>query len=146
MRNPYTTSVEKIMRLVANLPKDHVEEVFEGVGRMPQITLPVLNRMAKVMSDIFEESREATIVGTRRSTQKSLLASQSLSKRVTRSSLKSKQKAEESEYSTSDEESETDEEDTELEEEEEAEAVPQLPKARVTLFLNYSQNPNFCNH
>ena len=49
------------MRLVANLPEDHVEEVFQGVARMPQISSCVLNRMAHVMSDIFEDSREAPI-------------------------------------------------------------------------------------
>lgn len=134
MSNPYTTSVDKIMRMVANLPDDRVEEVFQGVGRMPQITSHVLNHMAKVMSDIFEKSREAPIPGRRRSTRHSARSTQP-TKRATRSSTKLKKKAEDSESSADTEETETADEDTESEQEESAQeqavVVPPQPKAKV---------------
>lgn len=59
MTTQYSTSVEKIMRLVANLPDNCVEEVFQGIGRMPQITSVALHQMANVLTDIFQESKEA---------------------------------------------------------------------------------------
>ena len=139
MCDPHTTSVEKIMRLVANLPDDRVEEVFQGVGRMPQITSSVLNRMANVMSDMFEESREVPVPSTRRSTRLAVLSTQPSSprpsKRTTSSSTKSKKKASDSESSFDDEKTETEDEDTQSEQEESAEeeeaAVPPQPKAKV---------------
>lgn len=117
MCDPHTTSIAKIMRLVANLPDDCVEEVFQGVGRMPQITSCVLSRMAKLMSDMFEESRVAPVPSTRRSTRLSVLQTQPSSghpnKRTTRSRTKSKKKASDSESSFDGEETETNDEDSE---------------------------------
>jgi len=139
MCDPHTASVAKIMRLVANLPDARVEEVFQGIGRMPQITSCVLSRMANLMSDMFEESRVAPVPSTRRSTRLSVLQTQPSSghpsKRTTRSRTKSKKKASDSETSFDCEETETDDEDSESNQEESAEeeeaAVPPQPKAKV---------------
>ena len=139
MCNPRTTSVEKILRLVANLPDDRVAEVFQGVGRMPQITSCVLSRMANLMSDMFEETRVAPVPSTRRSTrlavQQTRPSSPRPSKQTTRSSGKSKKKDSDSESSFASEETKTDDEDSESEEEEfpeeEEAAVPPQSKAKV---------------
>lgn len=140
MCDPHTTSVAKIMRLVANLPDDRVEEVFQGVGRMPQITSCVLSRMANLMSDMFEESRVAPVPSPRRSTRLSVLQTQPSSghpgKRTTRSRTKSKKKAtDHSESSFDGEETETDDEDIESDQEESASeeeaAVPPRPNSKV---------------
>jgi hypothetical protein len=139
MCDPHTTSVAKIMRLVANLPDARVEEVFQGVGRMPQITSCVLSRMAKVMSNMFEESRVAPVPSTRRSTRLKVLQTQPSSphpsKRTTRSRTKFAKKPSDSESSFDGEETETEDEDSESEQEESADeveaAAPPQRKAKV---------------
>ena len=55
---PHDTSTEEILRSIANLPGEHVEEVFQGIARMPQISSVVLDRMAGPLSDKFEDSRD----------------------------------------------------------------------------------------
>ena len=55
---PRYTSTQEILRSIANLPDEHVEEVFQGTSRMPQISSVVLDRMAGLLSDMFEDSRD----------------------------------------------------------------------------------------
>ena len=54
----YCTSTQEILRSVANLPGEPVEEVFQSIARMPQISSVVLDRMAKLLSHMFEDSRD----------------------------------------------------------------------------------------
>ena len=139
MCDPHTTSVAEIMTLVANLPDARVEEVFQGVGRMPQITSCVLSRMANVMSNMFEESRVAPVPSTRRSTRLKVLQTQPSSphpsKQTTRSRTKFAKKPSDSESSFDNDETETEDEDSEAEQEESAEeeeaATPPQRKAKV---------------
>ena len=63
MPNHDPPSVPEIMMLVANLPDERVEEVFQGVARLPQISSHVLNRMTNVMSDMYADSREEKEAG-----------------------------------------------------------------------------------
>lgn len=55
------TSAQEILRSVANLSDFDVEEVFLGIGRMPQISSVVLDRMAGLLTDIFEDSRDVLL-------------------------------------------------------------------------------------
>ena len=58
---PHHTSAQKILRFVANLSDEHVEEVFQGIIRMPHISSVVLDCMAWLLSDIFEDSRNVLL-------------------------------------------------------------------------------------
>lgn len=42
---PHNISAQEILRSVANLPNEHVEEVFQEISRMPQIFSVVLDSM-----------------------------------------------------------------------------------------------------
>ena len=55
------TSTQEILRSIANLPDEHVEEVFQGTARMPQISSVVLDHMAGLLSDMFEDSRDVLL-------------------------------------------------------------------------------------
>ena len=57
----HDNSTKEILRSIANLPGEHVEEVFQGVARMPQISSVVLDRMAGLLFDMFEESRDVLL-------------------------------------------------------------------------------------
>ena len=48
---PRCTLAQQILRSIANLPDKHVEEVFQGIARMPQISSVVLDRMTNIVSD-----------------------------------------------------------------------------------------------
>jgi hypothetical protein len=65
---PPSSSVHAIMRSVANLLGKHVEEVFRGIARTLQILNIVLDRISRLMSDMFEDSRDTPILGKRIST------------------------------------------------------------------------------
>jgi hypothetical protein len=86
MTTQHSASVEKIMRLVANLPDNCVEDVFQGIGRMPQITSVALHHMANVLTDIFQESREA--VSSQRTSKKDASKQPSSTARRKRASKK----------------------------------------------------------
>ena len=60
---PYYTSAQEILRSIANLPGEHVKEVFQGIARMPQISSVVLDRMARLLSDMFEDSKGVLLPG-----------------------------------------------------------------------------------
>jgi hypothetical protein len=51
---PRHTSSQEILRLIANLPEEHVEEVFQGIARMSAISSVVLDCMSGLLSDMFE--------------------------------------------------------------------------------------------
>jgi hypothetical protein len=58
---PYHTFAQEILRSIANLSDEHVEEVFQGIARMPQISSVVLDRMVGLLSDIFEDSMDVLL-------------------------------------------------------------------------------------
>ena len=58
--------VHVILRTVANLLDEHVEEVFRGIARMPQISSVVLDWMSILLFDIFEDSKNVSILGKKR--------------------------------------------------------------------------------
>jgi hypothetical protein len=131
------------MRLVANLSDNRVEKVFQGVARMPQISSHVLNRIANVMSDIFEDSKEAPIVEERRSTRQSMRSTQPSSQpsstrrfaRSTRSKLKSKKPIEDSEPSEDNKETESKKTASSEEDANRSNVVRLVSKAKVTHFF-----------
>ena len=53
------TSAHEILRSIANLLSEHVEEVFQGIARMTQILSVVLNHM--LLSNMFEDSRDVLL-------------------------------------------------------------------------------------
>ena len=58
---PHYTSTQEILRSLTNLPGEHVEEVFQGIARMPQISSVVLDCMPRLLSDMFEDSRDVLL-------------------------------------------------------------------------------------
>lgn len=144
MPNHDPPSVPEIMMLVANLPDERVEEVFQGVARLPQISSHVLNRMANVMSDMYADSREAPIPHKRRSTRQSVRCTQPSnppsstrrSARINRSVCEEK--------GVADSEPSEDDEDTESEEGEEPATLPLRDKGKVTLIKAHLGIHCFC--
>ena len=55
-----------ILRSVANLLGEHVEEVFQGIARMPQISSVVLDLMSRLLFYTFENSKDIPILDKRR--------------------------------------------------------------------------------
>ena len=55
---PWYTSAQEILKFIANFPDEHVEEVFQGTTKMPQISSVVLDRMEGLLSDMFEDSKD----------------------------------------------------------------------------------------
>ena len=46
------------------MPDEHVEEVFEGIARMPQISSIILNRMTNIVSDdVSNGSHQCRVYG-----------------------------------------------------------------------------------
>jgi hypothetical protein len=56
------TSTQEILKFIANLSGAHVEEVFQGIARMPQISSVVLDRILGLSSDMFEDFRDALLL------------------------------------------------------------------------------------
>jgi hypothetical protein len=55
---PRHISSQEILRSIANLPEEHVEEVFQDIARMLAISSVVLDRMSCLLSDMFEDFRD----------------------------------------------------------------------------------------
>ena len=53
---PHYTSIQEILRSIANLPGEHVEEVFQGIARMLQVSSVLLDLM---VGTSFFRAREA---------------------------------------------------------------------------------------
>ena len=144
MPNHDPPSVSKIMMLVANLPDERVEEVFQGVARLPQISSHVLNRMANVMSDMYADSREAPIPHKRRFNRQFVQCTQPSNPpsstrrfvRINRSVCEEKNVA--------DSEPSEDDEDTESEEGEEPTTLPLRVEGKVTLIKAHLGIHCFC--
>ena len=144
MPNHDPPSVPEIMMLVAKLPDERVEEVFQGVARLPQISSYVLNRMAIVMSDMYANSREAPILHKWRSTRQFVrctqpsnpLSSTRRFARINRSVCKEK--------GVVDSEPSEDDEDTESEEGEEPTTLPLRVKGKLTLIKAHLGIHCFC--
>ena len=139
MPNHGSPSVEEIVMLVANMPDELVPEVFQQVARLPAISSHVLNRMANVMADMYEQSREAPILHKRQSTRQSVRcpkpsnppSSARRSARINKSKSHSEKTVADSAPSEDDEETES-EEGVPSEEEEIAAFVPLRAKGKVT--------------
>jgi hypothetical protein len=52
------TTVPNLLRIVANLEDSKVQELFGKIAILPQISAPVLQRTAALLSYVFEDSKD----------------------------------------------------------------------------------------
>ena len=62
---PHYTSVEKILKSVANFPGEHVEEVFQEFAIMPLISSVILDQMLGLLFNMFEDIRDVFVPARR---------------------------------------------------------------------------------
>jgi hypothetical protein len=63
--------VEEVLRAVANMADAQVEQVFQGISLMPQISSSVLGKMSELFTDLFQHSRDLSSEEELRPRQKS---------------------------------------------------------------------------
>lgn len=68
---PHCTPVEEVLKVVANMADAQVEQVFQGISLMPQISSSVLGRMSELYTDLFQHSRDLSSEEELRPTRRS---------------------------------------------------------------------------